>query len=144
MSAVDKSLYKSGIRFECTGCGECCKSRGGYGYIYVTLEERRRLAEHLGLKTRVFTNKHCEKTDGLFHLRDPASNCEFLKGSRCTVYKARPQQCRTWPFWPENMSAKVWEGEVKRDCPGIGIGRLYSPQEIEAQLAEEKSRQNKL
>ena len=143
MSAVDKSIYGSGIRFECTGCGECCRARGSYGYIYVALEERRRLAKHLGLKTRAFTLKYCEKTDGFFHLRNPANNCEFLDGSRCTVYKARPQQCRTWPFWRENMSREVWSREVKRDCPGIGIGRLYSFQEIEVILTEEKSRQNR-
>lgn len=143
MAAIDKSIYSSGIRFECTGCGECCRARGGYGYIYVNIEERRRLAKHLGLETRAFTLKHCEKTDGLFHLRNPAKNCEFLDGSRCTVYKARPQQCRTWPFWPENMSARVWSTEVRRDCPGVGMGRLYTPEEIEGYLAEEKSRRNK-
>ena len=24
----------------------------------------------------------------------------------CTVYPVRPLQCRTWPFWPENLSSK--------------------------------------
>jgi Fe-S-cluster containining protein len=140
MSRIDKSLYASGIRFECTGCGECCRSRHGYGYIYVTLEERRRLAKHLGMKTQVFTRRHCEKTEDRFHLRQPAKDCGFLQGERCMVYQARPQQCRSWPFWPENMSRKVWSQEVKRDCPGIGIGRLYSRQEIEGILAAEKLR----
>ena len=143
MSGVDKSLYSSGIRFECTGCGECCKARHGYGHIYVTLAERQRLAKHLGLKTRAFTLKHCQKTDDRFHLRDPASDCHFLKGSRCTVYQARPQQCRSWPFWPENMTREVWSSEVKRDCPGIGVGKLYSPREIEVFLVEEQTRENK-
>ena len=138
MTKIDKKLYQDGIRFECTGCGECCRSRHGYGYIYVTLAERRRLAQHLGLTTRAFTLQYCAKTDGVFHLRDPASDCQFLEGSRCTVYTARPRQCRSWPFWPENMNAKTWSSEVKRDCPGIGIGRLYTAQEIEQQLAEEK------
>lgn len=143
MTRIDKSLFASGIRFECTGCGECCKARHGYGYIYVTLKERQRLAKQLGLATGAFTRKHCEKTDGLFHLREPSSDCQFLDGSRCTVYQARPQQCRTWPFWPENMSKKVWNLEVKRDCPGIGIGRLHTPAEIEGYLAQAEGREER-
>jgi uncharacterized protein len=142
LTRIDKSLYADGIRFECTGCGECCRARHGYGYIYVTLKERQRLARHLGLPTRAFTQKYCEKTEDRFHLRDPANTCGFLEGERCTVYAARPQQCRSWPFWPENMNRKVWSLEVKRDCPGIGLGRVYSRQEIEAVLAEERTREN--
>jgi Fe-S-cluster containining protein len=67
----------------------------------------------------------------------------FLDGVRCSVYRARPEQCRTWPFWPENMSERVWTKEVKRDCPGIGIGRLHSPREIERELARETAREDK-
>ena len=140
MSKIDKTLYSSGIRFECTGCGGCCKSRGRYGFIYVTLEERRLLAAHMGLRTSSFTRKHCQVTDGLVHLRNPEKDCQFLDGVRCTVYSARPGQCRTWPFWPENMKQKVWNLEVKRDCPGIGIGRLYTPAEIEQRFADERRR----
>lgn len=143
MSKIDKKLYANGIRFECTGCGECCKSRGRYGYIYVILEERQQLARHLGLTTAAFTRKHCEKTDGLFHLKNPSKDCQFLDGVRCSVYSARPEQCRTWPFWPENMSAKVWKLEVMRDCEGIGIGRVHTPAEIEQHIAAEQLRDTK-
>lgn len=143
MTKVDKNLYRDGIRFECTGCGECCKARHGYGFIYVTLEERRRLAKHLKLTTQAFTRRHCEKTDGFFHLREPSNDCQFLDGERCRVYQARPQQCRTWPFWPENMNARTWRTEVERDCPGVGAGRLYTAEEIEGYLSEEKRREGR-
>ena len=140
MTRVDPEIYRDGIRFECTGCGECCKARHGYGYVYVTLAERRALARHLGLATAAFTRRHCENTDGRFHLREPAKDCQFLDGARCTVYAARPGQCRSWPFWPENMTPKVWALEVVRDCPGVGQGRLHSRAEIEALLAQERAR----
>jgi len=138
---VDPAVYAAGLRFECTGCGECCKARGSYSFVYVTLPERRRLARHLGLTTAAFTRQYCEKTTGFFHLRNPAHDCLFLRGAQCGVYEARPQQCRTWPFWPENLTAKGWKDEVKRDCPGIGQGRLHTPQEIEVHFADERRRQ---
>ncbi len=141
---MEKSFYSAGLRFECTGCGECCKSRGGYDYVYVSLEERQRLAAHLGLKTAEFTRTHCEKTSGFFHLRNPQNDCQFLSGVRCTVYQARPEQCRSWPFWPANMKAKTWEREVKPGCPGVGVGKLHSRQEIEAVLNQEKQRENRV
>ena len=61
---------------------------------------------------------------------DKKRNCIFLKKKKCIVYKARPEQCRTWPFWPENMNAKKWKKEIINFCPGIGKGKKYSFQEI--------------
>lgn len=138
MSEVDPSMYAKGLRFECTGCGECCRSRGRKSFVYTALEERRQLAKHLGMKTAAFTRKYCAKTNDFFHLKNPANDCLFLDGARCTVYGARPSQCRTFPFWPENMTAKGWATDLKRDCPGIGQGKLYSPKEIEQRLLIEQ------
>lgn len=119
-----------GVRFECQGTGRCCVSRDGYGYVYLTLDDRRRLARHLGLTTSQFTRRHCTRTEGWFHLRDFDAACPFLAGTRCTVYEGRPTQCRTWPFWPENMTAKIWNGEIATYCPGVGQGREWSREEI--------------
>jgi Fe-S-cluster containining protein len=40
----------------------------------------------------------------------------------CGIYAARPMQCRTWPFWPENLKSPRHWSEVKRrtPCPGMG------------------------
>jgi len=54
------------------------------------------------------------------------TTCRFLDPvtkKRCLVYEARPAQCRTWPFWPENMNARAWDREVVAFCPGVGKGR---------------------
>lgn len=49
----------------------------------------------------------------------------------CTIYNARPMQCRNWPFWPGNLqSPDDWNTAAKK-CPGINKGRLYTFDEIE-------------
>ena len=141
MSEVDPKFYANGLRFECTGCGECCRARGGKpSWVYVTIDERRRLARHLKLSTSAFTRRYCGKANGFFHLRNPTADCLFLDGARCTVYAARPGQCRTYPFWRENMNAEVWNTQVKRDCPGVGRGRTWTKAEIELRLEDERKR----
>lgn len=134
-----KPFWKEGIRFECQGTGRCCTSRGAYGFVYLTLADRRRLARHLGVATAQFTRRYCDKTEGWVHLKAPERDCRFLEGRSCSVYEARPTQCRTWPFWPENMKARAWAREVVAFCPGVGRGRLYAASEIEALLAEDAS-----
>ncbi len=129
-------LFKSGIRFECQGTGKCCMSRGAYGYVYFSLADRRRMAAHLGIPTATFTRRYCTQTHGSFHLTDPKKDCVFLEGKRCSAYEGRPSQCRTWPFWPENMNARTWNSEVAPFCAGVGKGRLYSPEEIVKTLKE--------
>jgi Fe-S-cluster containining protein len=59
---MKKPFWKDGIKFECQGSGGCCVSRGGYGYVWMTLEDRQRMAKTLGLKTATFTKKILHKT----------------------------------------------------------------------------------
>lgn len=132
-------LFENGIRFECQGTGRCCMSRGSYGYVYLSLADRKRMAAVLGLKCGVFTRRYCEKSFGLFHLKNPEKDCQFLEGNRCGVYEGRPTQCRTWPFWPENLNAKTWNNEISSYCAGVGKGKLYSPQEILKIVEEAKA-----
>ena len=101
----------------------------------MTKEDRIRMAQSLNMSTSAFTKKYCEKEDGLYHLIDgEEGRCFFLDGKKCGVYLGRPTQCRTWPFWPEVMNAKVWKKEVAQFCPGVGKGRLWKKEEIEEQL----------
>jgi Fe-S-cluster containining protein len=137
---VDKGrrFYQNGIRFECQGEGKCGIPRGRYGYVYLSFNDRRRLAAHLGITSAEFTSMYTNHVDGLYELRYAGKDCPFLKRGRCEVYDARPNQCRTWPFWPENMNSAVWEREVAAWCPGVGKGRLYTADEIEDILKTKK------
>jgi Fe-S-cluster containining protein len=137
-------FWDNGIRFECQGSGNCCVSRGGYGYVYLTLDDRRALAQNLGIGTAAFTRKYCEQDGGIWKLKDaPTEECVFLKDKRCSVYTARPTQCRTWPFWPETLNAKTWSGEVASFCPGVGRGKTWTPEEVETQLNIQRASQDK-
>lgn len=131
--------WDQGIRFECQGSGKCCTSHGEFGFVFMTLEDRRRMARVLKMTPSAFTKKYCEKTQGVWHLKEDPKNpdCLFLKNKRCSVYEGRPTQCRTWPFWPEVMNAKAWNKDVKSFCPGVGKGPLISKEKIEVQLHEQ-------
>jgi len=96
------------------------------------------MAQELGLDLKHFTRQHCQSEDGIYFLKetkDQSGECRFLdKDSRCRVYRARPTQCRTWPFWPENMNAKTWTKEIAVFCPGVGKGAGVSSDHVKQQL----------
>ncbi len=135
---IRKKFYHDGLLFGCQGDGKCCKSRGEYGYVYLSFNDRRRLAAHFKITLRQFTEQYAEKEDGRYQLKYADKDCPFFGNNQCMVYPSRPWQCRTWPFWPENMRKSVWESEVAGYCPGIGKGRVYSAEEIEEILAKKK------
>lgn len=123
--------WEAGVRFECQGSGKCCVSRGEYGFVYMTLKDRKRMAKVLGQPLTKFTEKYCAKTDGVHHLIDgDGPDCLFLINGKCSVYEGRPDQCRSWPFWPEVMTAKRWKKDVEAFCPGVGKGRIWKAEEI--------------
>jgi len=124
-------FYKKGIRFTCQGSGRCCTSGTEEGYVYLTVEDRSQIASHLGLSMHQFTKRYLGKTKNEFHFKQLSPHCPFLNQQQCSIYTVRPLQCRTWPFWPENMKKSTWEKEVKKVCAGIGKGTLYTMTEIE-------------
>lgn len=135
----NSEFYEKGLRFQCQGSGNCCTSHGEFGFVFLTIDDRRRFAKHLKLSTAAFTRKYCDLKDGVWHLKEDKKNpdCMFLANKRCSVYEARPTQCRTWPFWPEVMNAKSWGKEVASFCPGVGKGQLWSKTEIEKIMLED-------
>ncbi|WP_435010604.1 YkgJ family cysteine cluster protein [Tundrisphaera lichenicola] len=122
--------YREGLSFTCTRCGACCT--GAPGYVWVNVEEISRLAEHRGETLEVFSRQFVRRVNQRFSLIErPGGDCIFWdQEAGCTVYEARPIQCRTWPFWPENIaSPEAWE-DVKSVCPGSGQGQFFSVDQI--------------
>ena len=150
---VEDPWYAGGLRFACTLCGNCCT--GPPGYVWITDDEIDRLAEHLKLPPDEVRRRHVRKVGRRLSLKevrdaDGEHDCVFLKplpgdrpGARkrgCSVYAARPLQCRTWPFWHGLLqSEEAWQ-HSKRTCPGMDApgGRLYGVKEIEARRDAEE------
>tara|TARA_B100001123_G_C15301688_1_gene1021251 strand:- start:2232 stop:2591 length:360 start_codon:yes stop_codon:yes gene_type:complete len=111
----------------------------------LSLNDIKRFAKYFKISIDNFIKKYCSNQDGYYHLieKNKNGNCIFLKNKQCTVYKARPVQCRTWPFWKENLNAKRWNNEIINFCPGIGKGKLYSNKEIN-KIANKDSKNEKL
>ncbi len=132
--------FADGLRFECTQCGNCCT--GPPGYVWFTKDEGRAMAEELGLDIAEFQTRYARRAIGRWTLQERKTehgyDCVFLDRTSkpgkalCGIYKARPQQCRTWPYWPEIVrSERAWNN-TKRDtpCPGMDRGTLVSADEI--------------
>jgi len=125
------------LKFECQGSGKCCVHNGENGFVFLTDADAKRLElfTHMNRtefsKTSVFNFTRFRFWTGTArHLTNSEKQCRFLKRGKCSVYEARPQQCRTWPFYPEHMNPKKW-ATVAKFCPGIGKGPERDPAEVQ-------------
>jgi uncharacterized protein len=126
--------YRDGLHFGCTRCGACCH---GPGYVWVERSEIEALAHCLDLDVDTFGRRYLRRVDGRDALVDgPDEACVFWRDG-CTVYAARPRQCRTFPFWSDNLSSEAAWDRVAAESPGVNQGRLYGIGEIERLLAGE-------
>lgn len=127
--------YKEGLRFECTGCGGCCT--GSPGYVWVNENEIAEMASFLSITVQEFGKRYLRQVGGRFALieKKKTYDCVFLKDKKCLLYAVRPTQCRTFPWWPENISSQdAWEQAAKQ-CEGIRDQAPLVPCEtIEEQL----------
>ncbi|HTU55096.1 MAG TPA: YkgJ family cysteine cluster protein [Acetobacteraceae bacterium] len=85
---------------DCLRCPAfCCKIAG---YVEVSEYDIRRLAKFLGLTKGEFEAQHIvERTRrGKKHIKSEFETCQFLDARRrCTVYAARPTDCRGYHCW---------------------------------------------
>lgn len=134
--------YKGGLSFECTQCGNCCS--GEPGYVWATKEEIARISKFLGRDDDWLDPKHLRRVGRRYSLTErPDGDCIFLDRKEgkalCGIYPVRPLQCRTWPFWNENLkSSGAWNSAHER-CPGINHGPQRSFVQIETIRTQKKT-----
>jgi Fe-S-cluster containining protein len=106
----------------CDTCaGNCCI--GESGYIWITIQEIDFLSKHLNISLEEVREKYLNKIGYKYSIKEvklAEDNyaCAFfnLEKRQCSIYEARPMQCRTFPFWDyfkENTE------EVYKECPAI-------------------------
>jgi len=132
--------YKDGVRFTCqSGCTRCCG--GAPGDVFVTAEEILAIAGLMKMDVKEFEDSYVRHySSGKMSLIERRNgDCILLEpGKGCTVYEARPKQCRDYPFWPEVMKSPfAWIREAQR-CPGIDVGETHSAVTIAELLASQK------
>lgn len=136
MAGNKTAWYAAGLHFECQGCGGCC-SGPGEGYIWVTRREIEIIADFLKLTVAQVRREYLKRVGLRTTIieEQTTKDCIFLQeiGGRkgCLIYSVRPNQCRNWPFWPENLKDPNAWNKAAQKCPGINRGRLYGFEEIE-------------
>jgi Fe-S-cluster containining protein len=140
LPVIGTEWYAEGLRFSCTGCGNCCT--GPPGYVWFTAWEGKRIAALLGIDEDAFYRQYTRKAGRRWSLTENHTehgyDCVFLDRRSasgkaiCSVYEARPAQCRSWPFWPENLQTQRHWRSTKRatPCPGMDSGEFIPLEEI--------------
>lgn len=128
--------YIAGLHFECAECGGCC-SGPGEGYIWVTRPEIELIADFLKISIGQLRQQYLKRVGLRTTIieQNTTKDCIFLREvngqKKCVVYPVRPSQCRTWPFWSENLASPNAWNETARKCPGINRGKFYSYEHIQ-------------
>jgi uncharacterized protein len=134
---VTEPWFRQGLKFACTGCGDCCT--GAPGYVWVNKAEIEALAAAIGIEVAEFERRYVRKVGIRKSLVEWSNgDCIFFHGESrtCQVYDVRPRQCRTWPFWPSNLASPMaWQSTAER-CRGCNRGRLVPSEKIQAQVDE--------
>ena len=141
---MKKQWYACGLHFECTGCGNCCAGPEE-GYIWITTQEIELLAKHLNITVEAVRKTYIRRVGFRLSIIENSAtkDCIFLtaggEGCRgCAIYPVRPNQCRTWPFWNDNLNSPDSWNYAAVKCPGINRGRQYTVAEIEAARTQKK------
>jgi len=137
---MNRFYHNSRIRFECQpDCASCCKISDGF--VFLTDKEAVKIAKALDLSESEFLQHFTRIIDDQICLVDRDNEyCVFLEDNMCTIYDFRPAQCRTYPFWKENLKSRSRWQLVMEECPGIGKGQVYSAEKIESIIKNKKER----
>ena len=134
------------FNFECTQCGKCCGDPNTI--VNLTYADIMRIAYEKNYSVEEFLNvvgfyQFDEELDGgdsndkmvippintesgpafVGLLKNNNGACIFLKSNKCSIYSARPNICRTFPFHFYNIDkfeiGMDYTEKAKEYCPGI-------------------------
>ena len=106
----------------CEKCGGACCRWGGY--VWVTEEDIQAMSEIMDLALETFADEYLRAAYGRLSLQERLwegeSICSLFDpyNGRCLVYEARPEQCRTFPFWE---AYRYNYQKLLEVCPGVEL-----------------------
>lgn len=108
------------LGFSCKSCGTCCKEKG---YVFFNKSDISKASKYLGITSLIFISKYLDYDDSLgYHIKvDYENRCNFLdKNDKCLIHKAKPTQCKTFPYWKEytDKNGNLISGQFNRPCKG--------------------------
>lgn len=137
----DAPWYKDGLKFTCTQCGKCCT--GPSGFVWITEEEMHAMAKALRMTVQAFKIRYTRKRNNRLALVEKKNSagtydCIFLSEQKCQIYQARPRQCRTFPWWKENLNTEESWQLASLGCEGMHAEASLVPySEIAQSLADQ-------
>lgn len=100
-------------RFKChEDCSLCCKSAG---WVNISLFDLQRMSDNLNITKHTIVKHHCDVKPWVISrklhsfgikMRQP---CPFLSEGKCSIYEARPDACRIFPYNHIMRDIKEWE-----------------------------------
>jgi len=119
---------EKGFYYTCIRCGECCCRPGS---VFFTAEEMKKAAAMLGTTVKSFKHKYVtDKLVDVFELYTESSCPFYIEEEGCSIYEARPLQCKTYPFWKNNFTSQEALEKLHDECPGTGEGEFFSVDDI--------------
>ena len=135
-------FYADGLCFSCARCSACCRHESGF--VFLSQKDLRRLAAACQMGYTEFIAVWCRWVPAgpgreRLSLREKSNyDCVFWKDG-CTVYHARPLQCRVFPFWDSTLASLADWQRAAAGCPGMGTGTRHSRNEIEDCLRQQEA-----
>jgi Fe-S-cluster containining protein len=103
--------------FGCLKCGNCCLMDG---YVFISDEDIKGISSFLDMGTEEFERKYIIKEGNRTRFAGPyKEKCVFYADNECSIYPVRPGQCRSYPYWYENMKYEKYLLDAATYCPGI-------------------------
>jgi Fe-S-cluster containining protein len=138
---LNQPFYVQGLRFSCTRCSTCCRYESGF--VFLSKKDVDVLVRALQMGYNDFIETYCRWVPvegGRYQLSLKEKldyDCIFWKDG-CSLYEARPLQCRAFPFWRSILvSSQAWK-TAAASCPGMGKGTLHKRDKIEWYVGQQQ------
>jgi Fe-S-cluster containining protein len=116
-----KKYIEGEIKFSCLECGTCCAIGG---YVFISKNDVKKMAEHLGMDPDNFFKRYVRKEGNRLRLNcDYDEPCVMQEDNKCAIYPVRPNQCKTFPAWLELIKFEENLLDACTYCRGLQVIR---------------------